>query len=105
MKTTSTSFKTSTRFPYDKTIETTTVETPTTLGQKYEPAKSYGSGNSQLLNDYQAALMTAYSLGEEIKDLYNIIPPKILAEAVGKNIHGNYNYISGSEVVVSLVVN
>ena len=36
------------------------------------------SGNSQLLSDYREALIEAYELGENIKRLYNIIPPKVL---------------------------
>lgn len=36
------------------------------------------SGNSQLLNDYRVARINAYSLGDEIKDLYSIVPPKVI---------------------------
>ena len=53
------------------------------------------SGNSQLLNDYREALINAYSLGEEIFELYSIVPPKVILEKVGE----------GNEVVISLTVN
>ena len=53
------------------------------------------SGNSQLLNDYRAALINAYSLGEEIFDLYSIVPPKVILEKVEE----------GNAVVISLTVN
>ena len=53
------------------------------------------SGNSQLLNDYRAALINAYSLGEEIFELYSIVPPKVILEKVEE----------GNEVVISLTVN
>ena len=53
------------------------------------------SGNSQLLNDDREALINAYSLGEEIFDLYSIVPPKVILEKVEE----------GNEVVISLTVN
>ena len=53
------------------------------------------SGYSQLLNDYRVALINAYSLGEEIKDLYSIVPPKVILEKVRE----------GYEVVIGLTVN
>ena len=53
------------------------------------------SGNSQLLNDYREALINAYSLGEEIFDLYSIVPPKVILKKVQE----------GDEVVISLTVN
>ena len=40
--------------------------------------KTYGAGNSQLLLDYRIALIEAYKLGEDIKDLYGVIPPKAI---------------------------
>ena len=53
------------------------------------------SGNSQLLNDYREALINAYSLGEEMFELYSIVPPKVILEKVEE----------GNEVVISLTVN
>jgi hypothetical protein len=40
----------------------------------------YHRGNSQLLIDYREALIEAFALGEEIKRLYNIVPPKVIFE-------------------------
>jgi hypothetical protein len=40
--------------------------------------KSYGAGNSQLLQDYRTALIEAYKLGNAIKALYGVVPPKAL---------------------------
>ena len=40
----------------------------------------YNAGNSQLLVEYRKALIKAFDLGEDIKMLYGIIPPKVLHE-------------------------
>lgn len=68
------------------------------------------SGNSQLLNEYRAALINAYCLGEEIKDLYGIVPPKVISEKV-KGSHSDllpdrgYSYVPHTEVVIGLTIN
>jgi hypothetical protein len=33
---------------------------------------------AELLKEYSAVLYNAYALGEEIKKVYNIVPPKVL---------------------------
>ena len=38
----------------------------------------YESGNSQLLIDYRKKLIEAFKLGEEIKVVYGIVPPKVV---------------------------
>ena len=46
------------------------------------PAKkivAYTAENSQLLIDYRAALLRAYELGNEVKELYGVIPPKVIS--------------------------
>ena len=40
----------------------------------------YESGNSALLIAYRKALIKAYELGENIKELYQIVPPAVLHE-------------------------
>lgn len=35
-------------------------------------------GNSQLLKEYRKALIKAYDLGEDIKEVYGIFPPKVM---------------------------
>jgi hypothetical protein len=55
--------------------------------------ETHTAGNSLLLQDYRKALLTAYELGEDIKKLYGIIPPKVITDtgwvrecsAIGKN--------------------
>jgi hypothetical protein len=47
---------------------------------------------AKLLDDYRAALINAYALGQEIKLVYNIVPPKILHDAEFNNsTHRNPN--------------
>jgi len=67
-----------------------------------EKQKEYTSGNSQLLVDYRDALIKAYSLGEEIKELYGILPPKCIVDSNNNSdLYGN----CGGNAVISLVVN
>jgi hypothetical protein len=40
----------------------------------------YESGNSQLLIDYRKKLVEAFVLGEEIKAVYGVNPPKAILE-------------------------
>jgi hypothetical protein len=67
-----------------------------------EPANR--AGTTELLNEYRAALVNAYSLGEEIKDLYSIVPPKVLVAKVarGANQSGGYDFVEGTSVTLSL---
>lgn len=43
-----------------------------------EKQREYQAGNSQLIIDYRATLLKAFDLGEEIKKLYGIQPPKAI---------------------------
>ena len=38
----------------------------------------YETGNSQLLIDYRKKLIEAFQLGEQIKQVYGIVPPKAM---------------------------
>ena len=58
---------------------------------------SFQSGNSQLLIKYREAVTLAYDLGEEIKEVYSIIPPKVITEHIW--LHGT------NPIVVGLTVN
>jgi hypothetical protein len=60
--------------------------------------KLYTSGNSQLLIDYRTHLIRAFELGEEIKALYNIVPPKVITKVA-------FDGPSYSTVVIGLTVN
>jgi hypothetical protein len=51
------------------------------VGVKLQDGSICTSGNSQLLIDYREALIQAYRLGEDIKGLYGIVPPKALYDA------------------------
>jgi hypothetical protein len=64
----------------DEHMEKTTMKdiTQEQRNRLINEPKQYQSGNSQLLIDYRNALIAAYKLGEDIKKLYNIIPPKVL---------------------------
>jgi hypothetical protein len=46
----------------------------------------YESGNSALLIAYRQKLVEAYKLGEEIKFLYQIIPPTVFNEEEGSGL-------------------
>jgi hypothetical protein len=60
-----------------------------TAQEKFDRAKSYNSGNSALLIEYREALIKAYELGNAIKDVYGIVPPKVL--------HGNWTLPDGDK--------
>ena len=45
-----------------------------------EKIVAYTAGNSQLLIDYRAALIHAYKLGQDIKEIYGIVPPKVISD-------------------------
>jgi hypothetical protein len=49
------------------------IETKTTSG-----VQCVSRGNYQLLMNYRKALIYAYDLGENIKELYGIVPPTVL---------------------------
>ena len=55
-----------------------------------KPTTKPYSGNSQLLMDYRAALIKAYDLGEDIKILYGIVPPKVLHDKSWPQLDSNY---------------
>jgi hypothetical protein len=53
----------------------------------------FQTGNSQLLMDYRDAMIKAYALGEDIKETYGIVPPKILHDErweLGGGVKGNH---------------
>jgi len=58
---------------------------------------NFQSGNSKLLIEYRKALIEAYEIGESIKEVYGIIPPKVITEHIWKG--GN------NPIVVGLTVN
>ena len=60
-----------------------------TAQEKFDRAKAYNSGNSVLLIEYREALIKAYELGNAIKDVYGIVPPKVL--------HGNWTLPDGDK--------
>ena len=49
-----------------------------------ENSSAFQSGNSQLLMDYCDTLRKAYELGEAIKEVYGIIPPKVITDITWK---------------------
>ena len=59
------------------------IESLSKLQGDLAPA-THTAGNSQLLQDYRKAILTAYELGEDIKKLYGIIPPKVITDIVWK---------------------
>ena len=64
-----------------------------TTQEKFDRAKSYNSGNSALLIEYREALIRAYELGKDIKELYGIVPPKAIT------------IVCGLDITISLTVN
>jgi hypothetical protein len=72
-----------------------------------EKQKEHTSGNSQLLIDYRDVLIKAYFLGEEIKELYGILPPKCILDLVdnSSDFYGNHRGAEFTNVVISLLVN
>ena len=54
-----------------------------TTQEKFDKAKSYNFGNSGLLIEYREALIMAYELGKDIKDVYGIVPPKAFMDRGG----------------------
>ena len=57
---------------------------------------NFQSGNSKLLIEYRKALIEAYELGESIKEVYGIIPPKVITEHIWKG--GNNPIVVGLTV-------
>ena len=57
-----------------------------TTQEKFDRAKSYNSGNSALLIEYREALIRAYELGKDIKELYGIVPPKAIIDWDGPTV-------------------
>jgi hypothetical protein len=50
-----------------------------------EVTPQYKQSNSQLLLEYREALIKAYNLGEDIKELYGIVPPKVMYDLEFEN--------------------
>jgi hypothetical protein len=49
-------------------------------------AEQYDSGNSALIIKYRTKLIEAFRLGEQIKEVYNIVPPRVYAKILDQNI-------------------
>ena len=76
-----------------------------TAQEKFDRAKSYNSGNSALLIEYREALIKAYGLGNHIKELYGIVPPKVIYNNVlASSVYLKEGY-QGVAVTISLTVN
>jgi hypothetical protein len=76
-----------------------------TAQEKFDRAKSYNSGNSALLIEYREALIKAYGLGNHIKELYGIVPPKVIYNsALASSVYLKEGY-QGVAVTISLNVN
>ena len=76
-----------------------------TAQEKFDRAKSYNSGNSALLIEYREALIKAYGLGNHIKELYGIVPPKVIYNsALASSVYLKEGY-QGVAVTISLTVN
>ena len=68
-----TKVKTDQGWPYDKTI------TKTITAQEFSAQEPPNRADTaELLKEYRAALINAYELGEDIKTLYPIIPPRVI---------------------------
>ena len=52
-----------------------------------ESYQRYHAGNSQLLMDYRESLVRAYGIGEKIKELYGIIPPKVITKSLWEDVY------------------
>lgn len=61
-----------------------------------EKTPDYSGGNSQLLKDYRATLLKAYHLGNDIKEVYGIVPPKVLSEETWSP--------TGNNITIGLVI-
>jgi hypothetical protein len=68
-----------------------------TAQEKFDRAKSYNSGNSALLIEYREALIRAYELGKDIKELYGIVPPKAM--------YNDPKEVQSEHFIISLTVN
>lgn len=64
-------------------------------------APDFKMGNSQLLMDYRTAILEAYRLGEDIKAVYGIQPPKVISEKTWDAPRG----VSATNIVIGLTVN
>ena len=45
---------------------------------RFSSDSEFRTGNSQLLMDYRDAIIKAFKLGNDIKETYGIVPPKVL---------------------------
>jgi hypothetical protein len=59
-------------------VKVTPIKERTLSQLNHGERKYYGAGNSQLLQDYRTTLIEAYQLGNAIKELYGVVPPKAL---------------------------
>ena len=73
-----------------------TEKTEKVFGTRAENSE-FRTGNSQLLMDYRDAIIKAFKLGNDIKETYGIVPPKVL--------HGHWNdNTENNPYTISLVV-
>lgn len=69
------------------------------IGTRAE-APDFRTGNSQLLMDYREALIKAFDLGESIKAVYAIVPPKVMHDECWELPGGH----RGNNFVIGLTV-
>ena len=63
------------------------------------------SDTAELLKKYRAALITAYELGQNIRETYGIVPPKVIYNsALASSVYLKEGY-QGVAVTISLTVN
>ena len=63
------------------------------------------SDTAELLKKYRAALITAYELGQNIRETYGIVPPKVIYNsALASSVYLKEGY-QGVAVTISLNVN
>ena len=67
-------------------------------------AANFQYGNSQLIMEYRKVMIKAYDLGEEIKKVYGILPPKVLHDKVW-DIPLDIKGIKANHITIGLAVN
>ena len=82
----------------------TLIQAKTEAAEIEKEQKQYTSGNSQLLVDYRNALIKAHQLGEDIKELYGIVPPRCIVETdVRRMLNSRVpQAVRGADVIISL---
>jgi len=86
----------------DRRAKTTNTDA-LTEGCPIEPPNP--SDTAELLKKYRAALVTAYELGQNIRETYGIVPPKVIYNsALASSVYLKEGY-QGVAVTISLTVN